>query len=216
MLARNSKGAGSGRFAPSGAPHVGAGAAAETATGKRGRKANDDVHELITTELAAIETLALPELRSRWLQVTGRPAPKAFRTEMMRRALAYEIQVAHLGGLSSATKRRLRQLAVAARQGHFDETLGASSIRPGTILVRVWQDQVHRVSVTPEGFVWNGAVHRSLSTIAKAITGTNWNGWTFFGLKRRPARNKHAAMAGGGAIGPADRASAKHGEPAHA
>jgi hypothetical protein len=76
-------------------------------------------------------------------------AARAFRSEFLRRALAHEIQVAEFGGLSSAVKRRLRQLAAAARDGRFDEVLGIASIKPGTLLIRVWQDTTHRVMCWP-------------------------------------------------------------------
>jgi hypothetical protein len=146
----------------------------------------------IGAELATLDGLDLDTLRSRWLKVTGRPAPRAFRSEFLRRALAHEIQVAEFGGLSPAVKRRLRQLAAAARDGRFDEALGIASIKPGTLLIRVWQGTTHRVMVLADGFAWNGITYGSLSSIAKAITGTSWNGWLFFGLKRDD-RNKNAA-----------------------
>lgn len=147
----------------------------------------------VPAELARLENLDLDALRARWLKVTGKPAPRAFRRKLLISALAYEIQVATYGGLPAALKRRLRELAAAARDGRFDEALGAPSIKPGTLLIRVWQDKTHRVMVTSDGFAWNGKTYRSLSSIAKAITGTNWNGWLFFGLKRSDGRNKNAA-----------------------
>lgn len=146
----------------------------------------------IATELSSLENLDLDALRSRWLKVTGRPAPRVFRSALLRKALAHEIQVAAFGGLSAGLKRRLRDLAVAARDGRFDEALGTPSIKPGTLLVRVWQGTNYRVTVTSDGFAWNGKSYHSLSSIAKAITGTNWNGWLFFGLKRSDGRNKNA------------------------
>lgn len=148
----------------------------------------------VEVELAALDGLDLDTLRSRWLKVTGRPAPRAFRSALLRRALAHEIQVAAFGGLPPAAKRRLRQLAAAARDGRFEEVLGTSSIKPGTLLIRVWQGTSHRVMVLADGYSWNGITYSSLSSIAKAITGTNWNGWLFFGLKRDD-RNKNAAKA---------------------
>lgn len=147
----------------------------------------------LAAELARLESLDLDALRSRWLKVTGKPAPRAFRSKLLVSALAYEMQVAAFGGLSAALKRRLRELAAPARDGRFDEALGAPSIKPGTLLIRVWQDMTHRVMVTSDGFAWNGRTYGSLSSIAKAITGTNWNGWLFFGLKRSDGRNKNAA-----------------------
>lgn len=148
----------------------------------------------LTAELTKLNRLDLDALRSRWLKVTGRSAPRAFRSELLRRALAHEIQVAEFGGLPAAVKRRLRQLAAAARDGRFDEVLGTSSIKPGTLLIRVWQGTTHRVMVMADGFAWNGISYSSLSGVAKAITGSTWNGWIFFGLKRDD-RNKNAAKA---------------------
>jgi len=149
----------------------------------------------LAAELTRLESLDLDALRSRWLRVTGKPAPRAFRRKLLISALAYEIQVAAFGGLSAALRRRLRELAAAARDGRFDEALGAPSIKQGTLLIRVWKGTTHRVMVTTDGFAWNGRTYGSLSSIAKAITGTNWNGWLFFGLKRSDGRNKNAAKA---------------------
>jgi len=143
--------------------------------------------------LANLGTLDLDTLRSRWLKLTRRPAPRAFRRKFLVRALAYEIQVAEQGGLPAAVKRRLRQLALAAREGRFEETLGTAPLKPGTLLVRVWQGQPHRIMVMADGFAWNGSTYGSLSAIAKKITGTSWNGWAFFGLTRSDGRNKNAA-----------------------
>ena len=73
----------------------------------------------------------------------------------------------------------------AARDSSLDPIASEPRIKPGTRLIRVWQDKTHSVLVLEDGgFEWNGARHRSLSTIAKTITGTSWNGWTFFGVKR--------------------------------
>lgn len=149
--------------------------------------------EQMANEIGALANLDLDELRARWLNVTGRPAPKAFRTEMLRRALAYEIQVAAFGGLPSSLKRQLRDLATAAREDRFDEALGTTHLKPGTMLMRVWEGKTENVMVTRDGYVWAGERFTSLSAIAKAITGTSWNGWTFFGVKRPSGRNKNAA-----------------------
>lgn len=149
----------------------------------------------IAIEIGALGGLDINELRTRWVKVTGRPAPKAFRTAMLRRALAHEMQVAVFGGLPSLLKRQLRDLAKAAREDRFDEALGTSHLKPGTMLMRVWQGKTEAVMVTRDGYVWGGESYSSLSAIARAITGTNWNGWTFFGVKRPSGRNTNAAKA---------------------
>lgn len=149
--------------------------------------------EQMATEIGALAGLDINELRARWLTVTGRPAPKAFRTGMLHRALAYEMQVAAFGGLSSSLKRQLRDLAKAAREDRFDEAIGTTHLKPGTMLMRVWEGKTENVMVTRDGYLWSGERYTSLSAIAKAITGTSWNGWTFFGVKRPSGRNRNAA-----------------------
>ena len=138
--------------------------------------APEQAHSDIAAELSKLDDLDLDALRAYWLKVTGRPAPRAFRSELLRRALAHEIKIAEYGGLPTGVKRRLRQLAAAARDGRFDEVRGTSSIKPGTLLIRVWQGTTHRVMVLADGYAWKGITYGSLSSIAKAITGTNWNG----------------------------------------
>jgi plastocyanin len=145
---------------------------------------------------AAIVELAdldLTGLRARWKAVTGRPAPTSFRSAFLRQALAYEIAVAGTGGLKASTRRQLKLLAEAAREGRFVEALQTVSVKPGTQLIRVWEGRTHRVDVAADGFVLAGKKHRSLSAVAKEITGTNWNGWSFFGVRRPKERNRNAA-----------------------
>ncbi len=145
--------------------------------------------EVLAAEIGRLPELGLAELRARWKDVYGRPAPKFFRRKFLVRAVAYQMQVQAYGGLSEATKRRLREIAAAARDGKFDATMTEQRIKPGTRLVRTWKNVTHEVMVLNDGFAWNGERHTSLSTIAKTITGTSWNGWRFFGLKRPVPKN---------------------------
>jgi Protein of unknown function (DUF2924) len=143
------------------------------------------LNEALEAEIACLPDLGLAELRQLWLEQYGRPAPKFFRRGLLVRAVAYQMQVRIYGGLSPATKRRLREIADAVRNGNQDDLFSAPRIKPGTQLLRVWQDKTHRVTVLPDGFECNGTKFNSLSAIAREITGTNWNGYAFFGLKRR-------------------------------
>ena len=146
----------------------------------------------IEAEIDQLEKLDLATLRQRWRDICGRPAPVAFRRKFLIRALAYQMQVQAFGGLASATKRRLREIAEAVRDGNEASVLAAPRIKAGTRLYRSWKDKTHVVTVLTDGFEWQGTRHRSLSAIAKAITGTQWNGYAFFGLKRRALKNKNA------------------------
>jgi hypothetical protein len=76
---------------------------------------------------------------------------------------------------------------------HRTVMLGTVRIKPGTQMIRQWQDTTHTVTALAEGFEWNGRNYKSLSAVANAITGTNWNGFAFFGVKRAPSSNKNAA-----------------------
>ena len=144
--------------------------------------------QAIEAEVAALGDLDLSALRRRWEQLYGNPPPKSLRRAFLIKACAYQIQVQAFGGLKPATKRRLREIAEAARNGTMDAVVSAPRLKPGVRLVRAWQGKTHVVTVLADGrFEWDGARHRSLSAIAKAITGTNWNGHIFFGVKQTPA-----------------------------
>jgi len=147
----------------------------------------------LEAEIGRLPDLSHEELRERWKLLFGCPAPKSLRRKFMARAVAYQMQVAAYGGLSAATRRRLREIAMAVRNGDHNGVLGGVQIKPGTQLIRQWQDTTHTVTVLDEGFALDGRTYKSLSAVAKAITGTNWNGYAFFGIKRGARRNKAAA-----------------------
>ena len=150
-------------------------------------------HAALEAEIERLPDLSLLELRHRWQTLFGHPAPKSLRRNFLARAVAYQMQVEAYGGLSVATKRRLREIANAARTGDASTMLGSSRIKPGTQMIRQWQNTTHTVTALADGFEWNGRTYKSLSAIANAITGTNWNGFAFFGIKRAPSGNKNAS-----------------------
>ena len=151
------------------------------------------VDAALETEIGSLPDLSLLELRHRWKMLFGHPAPKSLRRNFLARAVAYQMQVEVYGGLSAATKRRLREIATAARNGDANATIGTYRIKPGTQMIRQWQNTTHTVTALAEGYEWNGRTYKSLSAVANAITGTNWNGFAFFGIKRAPTSNKNAA-----------------------
>jgi len=100
--------------------------------------------------------------RKRWKLLFGRPAPKSLRRKFMARAVAYQMQVAAYGGLSAATRRRLREIAMAVRNGDRNGVLGGVQIKPGTQLIRQWQNTTHTVMVLDDGFALDaGLISRS-------------------------------------------------------
>lgn len=140
----------------------------------------------VARQIAELEGMDLEALRALWRKLYRQPAPRFFRRELLIRGLAYQIQVKAHGGLSPKTRRKLLRIAEQHESGAGFTTADAPRrLRPGTRLVRAWQGVTHNVNVLDDGFEWNGTKYRSLSAIAKAITGTNWNGFNFFGLDKR-------------------------------
>lgn len=132
----------------------------------------------LETELAAIPQMTWPELRQRWTSLTGRPVPRV-RHALLRMALAWELQARIHGGVSRRTEQCLERMASAASPG-VSQT--------GLKLVREWRGVLHTVIVDADQRVhWDGREWRSLSEVARAITGTRWSGPVFFGLKQRIA-----------------------------
>jgi Protein of unknown function (DUF2924) len=150
-------------------------------------------HKTLEAEIRHVTDLDLAELRNRWKAHFGNPAPLSLRRKFLARAVAYQMQVEAYGGLSNSTKRRLREIAEAVRRGNPDAAGVARQIRPGTQMIRQWRDETHTVTAIADGFEWNGQIYKSLSAVAKEITGTNWNGYAFFGIKRAATGNKNAA-----------------------
>ena len=133
----------------------------------------------VAVELAKLETLSPAALRDRWRVLIGTPAPRVG-GRMLRLALAWEIQASAFGGLSRATTRLLDQLERGATR--------TQPPRAGMRLVREWQGRVHVVMIGEDQVIrWDDREWRSLSEVARAITGTRWSGPAFFGLKKKVA-----------------------------
>ena len=146
--------------------------------------ARPDDPDALDAEIAALGGLSLDALKLRFLELRGVPLPKFMRRDLMTRAVAHALQEHVLGGLERETQKRLDRLVRGIVPSGDKPPPAPNRVKTGTRLVREWQGQVHEVTVTPEGFVWNGEPHRSLSRIARLITGTRWNGWVFFGIKK--------------------------------
>ena len=127
--------------------------------------------------LREIAGMSRTELQDRWAKLTGRPVPR-LSVAMLRLAVGYELQASAVGGLSRAARRHL--------DGSSDVPPRAMPLAPGLRLVREWQGTVHIVTVDDTGAIhWNGRRWKSLSEVARAITGTHWSGPAFFGLRQR-------------------------------
>ena len=155
------------------------------------RKSVDD--PALEAEIARLPELDIAELRVRWKKLFGNPAPKSLRRKFLAKAVAFQMRLNAAGGLSPHVRRRLREIADAARRGEVDAVLGTPGIKRSTQMMRQWKEKTYTVTTLDHGFEFEGKVFSSLSAIAKAITGTNWNGYAFFGIKRTVRANKNAA-----------------------
>jgi hypothetical protein len=139
-------------------------------------------------QLAALKTASTPDLKRRWRELF-QSEPPPYNRRFLESRLAYRIQELAHGGLRPITVERLEALGGDVDGGPARRMVTANR-KPiaGTTLVREWQGVEHRVTVTVDGFEYAGRPYRSLSAVARAISGTRWNGWTFFGLKNAGAR----------------------------
>ena len=139
----------------------------------------------IPARLAALKTMALPELKAEWRTLFG-AEPPGYNRRYLESRLAYRIQELAYGGLKPETRKRLEALGEQLDGGNvvLRRIRADSRPLPGTRLVREWQGVRHVVTVRADDFEYEGRRYRSLSAIARHITGTRWNGWVFFGIRR--------------------------------
>lgn len=138
----------------------------------------------VLTQLAALKKMEPRQLKEKWRELFGNEPP-AFNRGYLESRLAYRIQELALGGLNKETLGRINRLRADMVSGMPLREKEKGRPLTGTILVREHDGIEHRVQVLAEGFEYNGKRYRSLTAIAKQITGTHWNGPMFFGLRRR-------------------------------
>ena len=156
--------------------------------------------EMLDASVARLSGLNVDQLRLQWRNHLGGIAPAHLPGWLLMRVLAYRMQAAAFGDLDRAILRRLREPgneAFVSGNARPFATRGPTTregvgLKSGALLVREWNGSLERVMIFDDGYAWNGCVYRSLSQVAKAITGTNWNGHRFFGLKavRNGASNR--------------------------
>ena len=133
--------------------------------------------------LSRLAELDLGELRQRWRALYKADASPHLSRELLVRAVAYRMQEAALGGLRPQRQRQLRHVAQQLNQTAEIRRRARLELKSGTRLVREWRGRTYEVLVLDDGFSWQGTSYRSLSALARKITGTAWSGPLFFGLK---------------------------------
>jgi Protein of unknown function (DUF2924) len=143
----------------------------------------------VLTQLAALKGAPADALKARWRELFD-TEPPAYNRRFLESRLAYRIQELAYGGLGQDTLDRLK--ALAKQHGCKDpaERKARPMLRPvaGTKLIREWEGVEHCVTVRIDDFEYLGRPYKSLSSVAREITGTKWNGWVFFGLKNSQGR----------------------------
>ena len=145
------------------------------------------------SEIARLRDLHIEALRVRWRMIFRRDAPLHLPRHLLFAMIAYRLQAEVMGDLDPETLRFLKQIDLASSKQAaipltqaFDQRQRALSA--GTVLTREWNGHNHQVTVVCEGFSCEGQMYKSLSEIAKAITGTKWNGPRFFGLRDKKSK----------------------------
>ena len=145
--------------------------------------------ETVLVRLAALKTTPTAELKAQWRELFGKEPPP-FNRRFLQSRLAYRIQELAYGGLKPETVARLEALGEQFDGGKVEVRKKRVDDRPiaGTTLIREWRGVEHCVTVLLDGYEWQGRPYKSLSAVARAITGTQWNGLVFFGLKSQRGR----------------------------
>ena len=144
----------------------------------------------VAMEVANLRCLTMAQLWALWDRHFAHRPDHANRVSVEAQ-LAYKLQADALGGLSKKTRRRLE--AIGARYSNINRRAKPKKFdfAPGTVLVRQWGDRDHRVTVTTGGqFEYDGQVFKSLTAVARHITGTHWSGPMFFGLYKKPGKSR--------------------------
>ncbi len=142
----------------------------------------------ILAEIASFKTMDVKALKQRWRDLFD-TEPPAYNRRFLESRLAYRVQELAYGGLKPEVIARLEALGEQLDGGNITVRKKRADDRPiaGTRLVREWQGVEHHVTVLVDGFEYLGRPYKSLSAVARAITGTRWNGWVFFGIRRSGA-----------------------------
>lgn len=142
---------------------------------------------------ANLKTLPLAELRQIWAEAWDmQPHAKIGRT-MLVKSLEYKRREQAIGGMPPELQQRLKTLVAAYKRNprYFDDDV--HGLKPGTRLVKTWKEARHTVMVVKNGFEYEDRLYTSLSEVAFAITGSRWNGWVFFGLKKHNRKTEARA-----------------------
>src|ERR1700730_6482002 len=139
----------------------------------------------VAKALVRLSEVTIFELRGEWRRLHRMPPPMRLSRDLLIRGIIYQLQERAYGGLSKAIARKLEQAAAGPPSRGAAKPTPSVSLRPGTRLVREWRGVTHTALIHAYGIEWRGQRYRSLSVVARKITGARWSGPRFFGLRRQ-------------------------------
>ena len=142
------------------------------------------MHDRLSEQIATLPSLNKAQLLAIWAENFSKDPPPNLRKQLIVPILAYRMQEKEFGGLSHAARRRLRDVAASLRTDKPSQERPDSAPQNGTRLLRVWRGETHEVIATGSGYEYRGQTYSSLSRIAREITGTQWSGPLFFGVRK--------------------------------
>ena len=138
----------------------------------------------VAQALARLSELTIFELRGEWRRLHRVPPPMRLSRDLLVRGITYKLQERAYGGLSKAAARKLEQAAAGPPGRGAAKPAPPISLKPGTRLVREWHGVTHTALIHADGIEWRGERYRSLSVVARKITGARWSGPRFFEIGR--------------------------------
>lgn len=149
--------------------------------------------ETIPLRLGRLKSCSIIELKQQWQALYNSEPPHRISRELLTRAVAYRIQEQSCGGLKPSTRRLLIRLADDARLGRPLKPEPATLVPSGSVLMREWHGVTHEVRVLDRGVLYKRRRYRSLTEVARVITGAHWNGPQFFGLRAKRSEASHGS-----------------------
>ncbi len=147
----------------------------------------------IARALARLSSSTIFELRSEWQRLHRMPPPIRLSRDLLMRGITYKLQERPLGSLSKSIIRKLERLNLDSQASGAQKPAPPISLKAGTRLVREWGGVTYAVLVHADGFEWNSRRYRSLTIVAREITGAHWSGPRFFGLRKCAGRSAESA-----------------------
>lgn len=154
-------------------------------------KSGTETEWRVLEEIKCLETTSITNLKAKLKTLTGREPPRFAKRSLLTQLIAWKLQVNAFGGLDPTLRRQLLAMGTKgkASSNGAEVSTAQPALRPGVKLIRSWKGVTHRVTVTSDGFAWQDRTYKSLSLIAREITGTSWSGPVFFGLKKSKSTN---------------------------